>query len=68
MKVKELIAKLEEYNQEANIEVSAHNKGYAFTIAYGSNEGVTMKTADIVSIYVDELMYEEALSNQKEKS
>lgn len=58
MKVKELIKELETYNQEADVDVIAHNKGYNFTIAFGGvndGEGAIRDNTTMVSIYVDEL-------------
>lgn len=55
LKVKELIQKLQEYNQEAEIYVIAHNKGYQFSITYGGSDGVTKETCESVSFYIDDL-------------
>ena len=55
MKIKELISKLNEFNQDAELTVIAHNKAYAFTIAWGGAEGSTKTNTDDVSFYVDEL-------------
>lgn len=55
MTVKNLIIKLLEYNMDAEVNVVAKNKGFEFSMSYGSSEGVTKKTADNVSFYVDEL-------------
>lgn len=55
MKVQELVEMLYEYNPDADIFVCAHNKHIPFTLSYGSSEGVTKETADVVSFYVDEL-------------
>jgi len=58
MKVRELIKQLETYNQEAEVDVIAHNQRCDFTIAYGSfgeGEGVTKNNTTSVSVYVDSL-------------
>ena len=55
MTVKELITKLLDYNMDAEISVVAHCKQEEFTLSYGSSEGVTKKTCDTVSLYVDRL-------------
>jgi hypothetical protein len=55
MKVKDLIRKLQEYNQEAETYVIAHNKGYQFSITYGGSDGATKESCESVSFYVDDL-------------
>ena len=55
MKVKEVINKLLECNQEAEFSVIAHCKSYNFTITYGKSEGVQKHNAEEISIYIDEL-------------
>lgn len=55
MKNKELIKKLKEYNEDAEVKVVAHCKSFPFSLSYGSSEGVTKKNCDSISFYVDEL-------------
>ncbi len=55
MLVKELIAKLFEYNQEANVKVTVHDEMCDFSISYGTSEGCTKETADVVDFCVDKL-------------
>lgn len=55
MKVKELLEKLGEFNPKADVEVVAFCRRYAFSLSWGISEGVTKKTAESVSFYVDEL-------------
>lgn len=44
MKVKELIEKLNEYNQSANVEICVNGMPQEFGIYYGGNEGCTKLT------------------------
>lgn len=53
MRVKDLIKELLEYNMDAEVSVIVHDYDEDFTLSYGSSEGVTKKTADTVSLYVD---------------
>lgn len=55
MKVKELIEKLNQYNQDADISVIAHCREYNFTLSFGSAEGETKEKTNNVHFYVDEL-------------
>lgn len=56
MKIRELIQKLNEYNQEADISVIAHCKEYPFTLSFGGGgEGETKDKTNSVHLYVDEL-------------
>lgn len=58
MKVKDLIAKLGEYNPEAEMGVIVHNQREEFTLSYGGRtdgEGTTKETTTGVGIYVDRL-------------
>lgn len=48
MKVKELIKKLEEYNQNANIEICVNGRPQEFEICYGGSEGCTKSSCDEV--------------------
>ena len=54
-KVSEIIEALKEYNPDAEMHVVVNCQREAFSITYGSSEGVTMETADSVSFYVDRL-------------
>ena len=67
MKVVELIDKLMDYNLSANVKVTAHNKDYDFSLAWGGAEGDTKKTTDIVSLYVDKLCMNERSEEQMAK-
>lgn len=53
MKVKELIGKLKEYNQEAEVLVVRDNMSFDFDISYGTSEGTTKKTAEQVFFDLD---------------
>lgn len=56
MKVKELIEKLSTHNQEATVDVIAHNKSFPFSICWGGGgEGERREDAPEVSFYVDDL-------------
>lgn len=55
MKVKDLIEKLEDCNQYADVNVVAHCKPYDFSLACGNSEGSNWLNADEISFYVDEL-------------
>ena len=66
MKVKELIQQLETYNQEAEVDVIAHNQPHGFTIAYGDEEGVTKNNTTIVSFYVDSLNNNETFNTKND--
>ena len=63
MKVKEIVGKLKEYNQEAEISVIAHCQKYNFTLSYGDSEGVTKDNCNTVSLYVDKLCNNERGKN-----
>ena len=55
MKVKELIEKLNAYNQEAEVSVIANCKVYPFSLTFGGAEGETKEKTAEVHFYVDEL-------------
>lgn len=56
MKVKELIMMLAKYNQEADVNITVHNRFENFTISYiGDGEGMTESNCKGVSFYVDRL-------------
>ena len=55
MKVKDLILWLQQCNQEAKMQVIAHNRAYDFTMTIGSSDGCTKATCDTVALSVDEL-------------
>lgn len=48
MKVKELIEKLNEYNQNANVEICVNGRPQEFEICYGGSEGCTKSSCDEV--------------------
>lgn len=52
MKVKELIEKLGEYNQNANVEFLVNGMPQEFEICYGGSEGCTKSTCDEVVFMV----------------
>lgn len=55
MRIKDLIEKLNEYNQDAEISVIAHCKEFPFTLSFGGAEGETKISTTSVHFYVDEL-------------
>ena len=55
MRVKELIEKLQKYNQDAEINVVVHNKKEKFSLTWSGSEGTTKEKATSVSFYVDRL-------------
>lgn len=55
MKVRELIEKLKEFNQEAEVDVIAHNRKYDFSLCWGGSEGCSKQNTDEASFYVDAL-------------
>lgn len=59
MKVRELIDTLKNYNQDAPVEVIAHNRGYPFTLTWGGGEGCIKEECADVGIYVDALCVSE---------
>lgn len=60
MKVKELMLKLLEFNQEADVNVVVNNKEERFSIAWGNSEGVQKHSAEVVSLYVDRMCKNES--------
>jgi hypothetical protein len=56
MKLKDLIVQLQQYNQEADVSVIAHNQREDFSLAF---EGVSKEACKNVSFYVDRLNDEE---------
>jgi hypothetical protein len=58
MKVNELIAKLREYNPEAEIDVVVNGFPKSFKICYGTSDGCTPANCDSVDLMVD-------ISNEK---
>jgi|SRR5271157_1406718 len=63
MKNKEMIAKLQQYNPEAEFEVVAYNRVFDFSITYGNSEGCTKENCDKVGPYIDELCTNEQANN-----
>lgn len=53
MKVKELIATLDKYNEEAGVNIIVNGCPMPFEICYGSSEGCTPKTCDCVDFMID---------------
>ncbi len=54
MKVKEVITKLSEYNQEAEFEVIANNRKQSFSFVFGTSEGITKLNCLTAGLYLDE--------------
>ena len=54
MKIKEVIAKLNEYNQEAEFEVIANNRKQSFSFVFGDAEGTTKINCATAGLYLDE--------------
>lgn len=54
MKVKELIEKLNEYNQNANVEICVNSMPQEFRICYGGSESCTKSSCHEVSFMVGE--------------
>lgn len=52
MKVRELIEKLNEYNQNADVEICVNGIPQKFEICYGTAEGCTKLTCDCVDFMV----------------
>lgn len=52
MKVKELIEKLNEYNQASDVEICVNGMPQKFEICYGTAEGCTKLTCDCVDFMV----------------
>lgn len=60
MKVSELIDKLLNYNQSAEVNVIVHNRVESFSLSFGGgSEGETRKDCAEVSFYVDRLCQNE---------
>ena len=55
MKVKELTEKLKDYNQDAEVVVTAHCRDEEFSLCFGGGDGGAKNTASTVSFYVDSL-------------
>ena len=53
MKVKELIEKLNEYNQNADVEICVKGMPQEFEICYGGSEGGTKSSCHEVCFMVD---------------
>lgn len=64
MKNKDLIAKLQEYNPEAIVEITDFEgmpiDGAFDDICYGSSEGVTKENCDCITIFPPGLRFESA--------
>lgn len=60
-KVSELIEKLGEFNQEADVDVIALNRKQEFSLCHGGYDGATKENCDSVSFYVDALNQSEAI-------
>jgi len=54
MKIKEVIANLLEYNQEAEFEVIANNRKQTFSFVFGDAEGSNKLNCSTAGLYLDE--------------
>jgi len=54
MKVKEVIAKLLEYNQEADFEIITDGSNLEFSFVHGTAEGCTKVNCSKVGLYLNE--------------
>ena len=52
MKVRDLIEKLKEYNQDAEVQTVVDNYPQQFTIMYGSSDGCLKHNCDHVSFVI----------------
>lgn len=52
MKVKELIEKLNEYNQDADVEICVNGMQQEFEICYGDSEGCTKASCNCVAFMI----------------
>ena len=52
MKVKELIEKLNEYNQDADVEICVNGMSQEFEICYGDSEGCTKSSCNCVAFMI----------------
>ena len=52
MKVKDLIEKLNEYNQDAYVEICVNGMPQEFEICYGDSEGCTKSSCNCVAFMV----------------
>ena len=59
MKVKEVIAKLLEYNQEADFEIITDGSNLEFTFVHGTAEGCTKENCSMVGLYLNEIYQNE---------
>jgi hypothetical protein len=55
MKVRDLIEKLKQYNQDAEVFVISNFKHIGFTLTYSGSDGVEKENCETVSIYPDDL-------------
>lgn len=53
MKVKEVISKLAEYNQEAEFKVIANNRKQDFSFVFGDSEGCNKLNCSTMGLYLD---------------
>ena len=56
MTVKELIEKLDGYNQQAEVKVVAHNTMSDFDITFGTSEGCEKETCD--TVFLDSYLFQ----------
>ena len=54
MRIREVIAKLLEYNQEATFEVIANNRSQKFSFVCGNSDGCTKVNCSTAGLYLDE--------------
>ena len=55
MKVKELIDKLNTYNQEADVEIIINHSPVTFKILYGGGDGCNKRNCDYVCLDTDDI-------------
>ena len=59
IKIKEIIQKLSEYNQEAEFRVIAHNKVEPFTFSFGGWNGCNKSNCEEVNLFLDKICISE---------
>lgn len=63
MKVKELIEKLNEYNQDADVEICVNGMSQEFEICYGGSEGCTKSSCNCVALNFSNYELRELVKN-----
>ncbi|MDC7248637.1 MAG: hypothetical protein PQJ49_01805 [Sphaerochaetaceae bacterium] len=52
--VQDLIDELVKYNPDAKVKVITNHQPHNFELTFGSSEGVTKETCEVVGIYVEQ--------------